>query len=254
MRFALLALHVPVALLVACGGSPSHPQATDVIENHPEPAKPRATPAPSIAWADGKFALTACRVARGGEVIVVPNLGGDAGRGFPNLKLEIHNRSDKTIQTIDVMTSNEYQQLAPAGAATPALAKRIAAANAELVRQHDLHDLVAMHALELQKPADGGEQHAIGDSMDVDWNRTHLHVMHSNTDHELTTYDGTPWLVKDHKPCPGCTPCENPAFLDGVYHAEDINVLVVQIGYRGTDTCWEPADQMHVVVVSGMGR
>jgi len=38
------------------------------------------------------------------------------------------------------------------------------------------------------------------------------------------------------------------AFLDGVYHAEGINVLVAQIGYRGTDTCWEPADQMHVVV------
>jgi hypothetical protein len=106
-----------------------------------------------------------------------------------------------------------------------------------------------MHALELQKPADGADQHlAIGDGFDVDWNRTHLHVMHSNTDHELTAYDGTPWLVKDHKPCPGCTPCENPAFLDGVYHADSINVLVIQIGYRGTDTCWEPADQMHVVV------
>src|SRR3569623_584744 len=246
MRFALLALFVPV-LLAACGSSSSHPQATDVIENLPEPAKPRTSPAPSIAGTVGKPSLTGLpAVARGGEVVVVPISGGDAGRGFPNLKLEIHDRSDKTIQTIDVLTSNEYQQLAPGGVASPALAKRIASANAELVRQHDLHDLVAMHALELQKPTDGGEQHlAIGDGMDVDWNRTHLHVLPHNADHELTTYDGTAWLVKDHTPCPGCTPCENPAFLDGVYPAQDINVLVVQIGYRGTDTCWEPADQMH---------
>lgn len=248
MRIVLFALAL-FAPLGACGSKPA-PHTADTIENIAPAAKPRTTPAPSIAWTDNKLAVTGLpAVARGGEVIVVPISGGDAGRGYPNLKLEIHDRSDKTVQTIEVLTSNEYEQLAPGGAASPALQKRIAAANAELKRQHDLHDLVAMHALELQKPADGAEQHlAIGDGFDVDWNRTHLHVMHSNTDHELTAYDGTPWLVKDHKPCPGCTPCENPAFLDGVYHAENINVLVVQIGYRGSDTCWEPADQMHVVV------
>ncbi|MBV8760619.1 MAG: hypothetical protein JO257_25225 [Deltaproteobacteria bacterium] len=244
MRLALLAL-----LAAACGGS--HPsRGTDVIESHAPPAKPRATPAPSVAFADGKFALNMLpAVARAGEAVIVPISGGDAGRGYPNLKLEIHDRSDKVVQTIDVMTSNEFETFVVDGKPGPALEKRIAAANAELVRQHNVHDLVAMHALEMQKPLDGGEPHlAIGDGMDVDWNRTHLHVLHHNTDREVTTYDGTPWLVKDHEPCPKCPPCENPAHLDGVWHANEINVLVIQVGYRGTDTCWEPADQMHVVV------
>lgn len=244
MRLALLAL-----LAASCGGSPA-PRSGDVIENHPAPAAPRATPAPSVAWVDGKLATNMLpAVARGGEIVIVPISGGDAGRGYPNLKLEIHDRSDKVVQTIDVMSSNEFETMVVDGKAQPALEKRLAAANAELVRQHNVHDLIAMHALEMQKPIDGGEAHlAIGDGLDVDWNRTHLHVLRHNTDHEVTTYDGTPWLVRDHTPCPKCTPCENPAFLDGVWHAEGVNVLVAQIGYRGTDTCWEPADQMHVVV------
>ena len=244
MRLAFVAL-----LVAACGGSPP-PVSGDVIENHPAPSAPRATPSPSVAFADGKFAVNMLpAVARGGEVAIVPISGGDAGRGYPNLKLELHDRTDKVVQTIEVMNSNEFETMVVDGKPQPALEKRIAAANAELVRQHDVHDLVAMHALEMQKPLEGGEPHlAIGDGMDVDWNRTHLHVLHHNTDQEITTYDGTPWLVKDHVPCPKCTPCENPAHLDAVWHAEGVKLLVIQIGYRGTDTCWEPADQMHVVV------
>jgi hypothetical protein len=243
MRHCLLVLAA-----AACGGTST--PATRTVEHHAEPAATtRDTPAPSIAWADGKPAITGLpAVAKGGEIVVVPISGGDAGRGYPNLRIEVHDRSDKTIQAIDVLTSNEFESLAPGGAASPALQKRIADANAELARLHGVHDLTPMHPLEIQDPSDGGTKHlAIGDSLDVDWNIDHLHVLHHNTDNAVVVLDGKPWLVKDHKPCPTCPPCENPAFLDGVYHAIGINVLVVQIGYRGTDTCWEPADQMHIV-------
>src|SRR4051812_34801096 len=104
MRFALLAL-----LAAACGGSPP-PAHGDVIENHPEPSAPRATPAPSVAFVDGKLAVNMLpAVARGGEIVVVPISGGDAGRGYPNLKLELHDRTDKVVQTIEVMSSNEFE-------------------------------------------------------------------------------------------------------------------------------------------------
>jgi hypothetical protein len=241
MRLALLAL-------AACGAS--SPPAKPTIENRPAPvAQTRDTPAPTIAWTDGKFELAGLpAVARGGELAIVPISGGDAGRGYPNLTLEVHDRSDKVVQTLVLLTSNEFEKLAPAGAASPALTTRITDANVELARLHGVHDLAPMHTLEMQKPLDGGEQHlAIGDGFDVDWNTNHLHVLHHNTENAVAVLDGKPWLVKDHTPCPNCTPCENPAYLDGVYHAPGINLLVVQIGYRGSDTCWEPADQMHVV-------
>jgi hypothetical protein len=234
-------------VLAACGGASTPPP--HAVENHAEPVATRETPAPTVAWADGKPTVTGLpAVAKAGELVVVPISGGDAGRGYPNLRIEVHDRSDKTVQTIDVLTSNEFESLAPGGAASPPLQKRIAEANATLARLHGVHDLAPMHTLEIQDPGDGGTKHlAMGDGLDVDWDTDHLHVLHHNTDNAVTVLDGKPWLVKDHKPCPSCAPCENPAFLDGVYHATGINVLVVQIGYRGTDTCWEPADQMHIV-------
>jgi len=245
MRLVLL------AALAACGGTSPKSATPAAVDNHPPPPRERDTPPPSIAWsdADSKFELTGLpAVAKGGEIAIVPISGGDAGRGYPNLRLEVHDRSDHTIQTIPVMTSNEFENLAPGRVASPTLKKRIADANTELARLHGVHDLAPMHKLELQEPPDGGPKHlAIGDGFDVDWNTDHLHVLHHNTDHDLVVLDGKPWLAKDHAPCPNCTPCENPAFLDGVYHAEGVNLLVVQIGYRGTDMCWEPADQMHVV-------
>lgn len=246
-RVTNLGMRTCLLLLAACGGASA--PAPSAVENHPAPViAPRDTPPPTIAWTDGRPTWTGLpAVARGGELVVVPITGGDAGRGYPNLRLEVHDRSDRTVQAIDVLTSNEFEQLAPAGVATPALDKRIADANTELARLHGIHDLVAMHPLELQKPADGAAQHlAIGDGLDVDWDTDHLHVLPHDTDHPLTVLDGRAWLVKDHQACPKCPPCENPAFLDAAYHATGVNVLVVQIGYRGTDTCWEPADQMHV--------
>ncbi len=235
--------------LVACGESPrTGPTlvASDVA-SHPVAARPGA---PTIAFADNRFELSGLpAVARAGEVIVVPRIESDGGRGYPNLALELRDRSDKVVQKIAVMTSNEYEQLAPGGQPTKTLTDRVAAANAELAHQHGLHDLVAMHELVLQNAEGGDKPHlAMGDSFDVDWNRDHLHVFHHNTDHPLATIDGTPWLVKDSPLGHGGDTCHNPAFLRKAFHAPDINLIVVEIGYSGTDTCWEPGDQFHVVV------
>jgi hypothetical protein len=145
------------------------------------------------------------------------------------------------------MTSNEYETLALDGKPSPALVQRIDAADQELAKLHGVHDLVPMRPLDMQHPKDGSEQHmAMGDSLDVDWDKDHLHVFHHNSDHPIAIVDGKAWLAKQHTPVAGLT-CENPAFLKAVYHATGINVVVVQIAYHGTDTCWEPADQLHAV-------
>ena len=63
----------------------------------------------------------------------------------------------------------------------------------------------------------------------------------------IVTRDGQSWLVPDHQPCEKCDVCKNPAFLAGVFHAPDVNAVLVEIGYKGTDTCWQPSDSFHVV-------
>jgi hypothetical protein len=238
-----------VLALAACGGSSPAP-AEPIAGRASEPGTvPRPTPAPVIVWKDGAFVTDALpAVARHGEVTVLALRDNDGGRGYPNLAIEVRDRSDHSIKKLTVMVSNEYETLAPDGTPNDALRQRIEAANAELARLHGVHDLVPMKPLDLQKPADGSDEHlAIGDGIDVDWNKDHLHVFPHNVDRALATVDGRGWLVPDHKPCSGCDPCSNPAHLAGVFHAPGVNVIVADIAYHGTDTCWEPADELHVV-------
>lgn len=150
------------------------------------------------------------------------------------------------MQSIEVLNSNEYETLAPAGIPTAALASRIASANAELERLHAAHGLVAMKPLEVEAPRDGGEPHvARGDGLVVDWRGDRLDVMAA--DRKLASVDGRSWLAPSHPSCAACAPCENPAFLGAIYHAPGVDVVVAQIRYHGTDACWEPSDKFHVV-------
>ena len=245
MRAPLFAL---VTSLAACGGTQTTPPET--LSSHAsEPIAPRDTPAPRVLWRDNAFGTEGLpAVARQSEITVVPVHESDGGRGYPNIRFEVRDRNDKTIQTIAVMTSNEYEKLAPDGVPTTALQQKLASANAELAKLHAIHDLLVMKELALQKPPDGSDEHlAIGDNLDVDWEKDHLHVFPHNTDHALATADGHRWLAPAHSPTSPQPDCENPAFLAAVYHAPSINVVVAQIRYHGTDTCWEPGDQLHVI-------
>lgn len=246
MRGFLAMTVTGVFVVGACGGSP--PPAQPAPMNRAE-VMPRATPAPAIAWREQSFAIDGLpAVARGGELAIVAASDGDGGRGYPNLRVEVRDRSDKVVQTIGIMVANDYERLAPGGAPSPELARRIADANHELAMLHGLHDLVVMHPLERQKPADEGDPHlAIGDGFDVDWNLDHLHVFRHDANRSFITLDGKPWLAKPGPRCASCDPCENPAFLANAYHARDERLIVVELGYHGTDMCWEPGHQWHVV-------
>lgn len=239
---------VVVLALAACGGAAPPPAKTPTPANQAEP-RVRDTPPPWIVWGgnDGHWSLVDLpAVARAGELVVVPIIESDGGRGYPNLRVEVRDRSDKTVQTIRVLTSDEFEKLAPGGQPGPELQQRIGDANRQLASLHGVHDLVPMHALEVQPPAAGGEKHfAIGDGFDVDWNGDHLHVFTHDADRSFLTLDCTPWLPKPRTA--GGEPCSNPASLAGVYHARDINVLVVELAFKGTDVCWEPGNALHVV-------
>jgi hypothetical protein len=238
-----------VLLLAACGSSSSGPAYDTTLSSHASEPLARDTPAPKITWSDNGFVTPMLpAVARAAEITVVAVRDRDGERGFPNLAIQVRDRNDKTLQSITVLVPNEYEALAPGGTPGDVLQKRIDAANLELAKLHGLHDLVAMKPLDLQQPPDGSDQHlAIGDNLDVDWNKDHLHVFPHNVDRAVTTVDGHGWLSQSHTSCAGCSVCENPAFLGAVYHAPSINVIVAEIRYHGTDSCEEPGDQPHVI-------
>ena len=240
-----LAWALPV-VLVACGGAP--PPAPAAAPENVVVTAPRTTPAPAIAWKGGRFTTEGLpAVARAGEVAVIDVRDSDGGRGYPNLRIEVHDRADKVIQTIPVMTSNEFEALAPGGAPSPTLARRIADANRALASLHQLHDLVPMTALDVAKPSDGPAHLAMGNDIDVDFAGDHLDVLVHDSEQVLAHRITTSWLVPPSQTCAKCQRCEHPAYLGGVSYAVGISVVVVDIAYMGTDICWEPSDQRHVV-------
>jgi hypothetical protein len=86
-----------------------------------------------------------------------------------------------------------------------------------------------------------------GDGLIVTFGDDHKLHVRAQAGVELATVDGLAWLAPTGKRCAQCAPCENPAWLDAFYKAPEINVVVVRITYAGTDICWEPPAQLHVI-------
>ena len=236
--------------LGACGGgsaSGPSPASGDTVSGSAfEPPK-RETPPPVIVWKDHAFATDALpAVAKAGEVVLVPIRITDE-RGYANLRIEVRDRTDTTVETIQVLTPNEYESFAPGGNPSNALLHRISDANAELAKLHGMHDLVPMGPLEIQAPADAASTHlAMGDGLDIDWNGDHVHVFRHNQDRPVFTRDGHSWHAPDHESKAG--PCNFPSFLRAAYHAPQLPVVVVQLAYRSpSDACGVPSDQFHVI-------
>ena len=239
-------LVIAIAAVAAC----SRPVKRTGPAQHTDPLPPRAG-APTVVWDGAQFTTPGLpAIARHLELAVVPHVESDGGRGFPNLAIEVRDRSDKVIQTIAVMDSNDYETMVVDGKPSAALTQRIAAANRGLNELHTLHDLVALRPLELEPAADGGDRHlAIGDGLDVDFSGDHLHVFPHNSDKPLTTQSTARWLVPPGPRCATCPPCENPAYLANVYKSPDLpDALVVEVAFHGTDLCWEPGNQQHFIV------
>jgi len=189
---ALLAL-----LLVACSGGTHAPPATLKGSAEP-PVAERATPAPSITFADDQFELHGFpAIAKDRSVVALPVIESDGGRGYPNLRIELRFDSDKTFETIPVMISSDY------------------------------------------------EAFVINTTWEIRYVNGMLKLVF-DVDHSIS-FDRPDFKAPKGPHCAGCMPCENPESLHRVYWAPGINAIVVEIAYQGTDTCWEPGNQLHVL-------
>src|SRR5512140_1733024 len=111
-----------LVLLAACGPAAVTP--AEVKEPPTEHADhPPATPPPTIAWKanGGGFDVQGLpAIAAASEVVVVAVTDGDGGRGAPNLRIEVRDRDDKTLQSTIVLTANDGAALLGGGPAPAA--------------------------------------------------------------------------------------------------------------------------------------
>ena len=268
MARAPLATVATLAAL-ACGHSEPQP----LTERAPPSPRPM-TPAPRVAWQSRDIAITGLpAIADDGSSVVIAHRDSDGGRGNPNLTLVEKDRSDRVVRRLAVITANDVDRLDAAE-----ISRRFATAADWLDERHAAKHLVAMTALDAHPPTDQAPASATGAGVIVRWRPSVLRIdLGSGLGSGLGSEPGpgpgpgpggpgsgrgsvdgasvqigrtTPpsWLVADRPLCTTCSEiCHNEAFLGGGYLDRAHRLAVVVISYRGTDTCWEPGSEAHVV-------
>ncbi len=224
------------ASLAACATAPP-----PVIAAHAPPARAPTTPPPSVRWIDNGFELTQLpAITADGARIVVAEIAGDGGRGNPNLRIVARERTDAPVEKITVLRVDEVDTLFTPEGAHPQLDARLSAANTWLARLHHDAELVALPKLEVDA-TDGYTQHAASaGAVSLDWHADRLTIFDGGRPVHSRTTPST-W----HAPREGS--CENPAKLGAAWVDLPRRIALVEIIYNGTDTCWEPSGQLHVI-------
>jgi hypothetical protein len=178
-------------------------------------------------------------VTRDGKLAIVVVSGGDSGRGYPNVHLEMRDRGDHLVGSIGVVDANDWERLAPDGTPGPELTAHVGAVNRELGG----FDLVGTHPAEIQRSDIEAADRAKGkvDDLELEWGPS----LEIRGPRARKLIDASSWRAAPQTA--GGQPCDNRAYLRGLYNALDARLAIVDVAFHGTDLCWEPADQWHVV-------
>lgn len=213
-----------IALIAAC----THPPAEPPSGRSPQPAP--VTAGPRVTFS-GDFRLTGLpAVATDGSLVVIAHKESDGARGNPNLTLIARDRSDRVVDQLVVLTSDEAEHIKPE--------TRVDMAQAWLDAKQRAMPLVPLADL---GHTQGVTRETLGS---IHWATSRITIAGAV---DRPTPDT--WLAKDHPLCDQCNGeiCHNEAFLDQAFLDTARKVALVIVAYDGTDTCWEPAAQEHVV-------
>jgi len=176
---------------------------------------------------------------------VLAEVAGDGGRGNPNLAIVVRDRTDHELERRVILAPAEAETLIGADGPGPVLRERMAAGDALLRGLHARHQLVPLLAMSVPPPAPISDRHEPLTATDgrhtVMWSPSRLVIM-AGASPLLDAPTPATWLAT-----PGDRGCANPAFLGAAAIAAAQRAVVVTIAYLGTDTCWEPDAQPHVV-------
>jgi hypothetical protein len=238
----LLLAAVAVAAAAGCYRSSGAP-AQDRVESITVPLPPR------IVWLEHGFVGARLpAVSADGAAVLLGIQDADGGRGNPNYRLELRDRSDGKLAAHVVLAANDADAMIDAGGKTAELDRRIAAANAWLAEQHRARRFTPLERLEV----DPGEEiasafRATGGGVTLEWRPSRLTIARGGAP-LLDRATPPTWLAEDRPMGGGGTEvCHNPAYLGGAAVSLPHRLAVLQIAYGGTDMCWEPNAAHHVV-------
>jgi hypothetical protein len=169
---------------------------------------------------------------RDGKLVLVKVVDDDGARGQPNLTLELRDRNNHTVDRVVVLGLGEEPDDATR-------AKRAAAAD-KLIASHDFVPLIELVA----------DEHTAnqfsGSGMTIHWEHEHF-TFELGGKRVLDRAVPQKWRGGSYFDKGADLTCTNPDFLRGVYVAPETRLAVVDVAYRGNDTCWEPTGSVQVV-------
>jgi hypothetical protein len=199
-----------------------------------------AGPAPAVQWTGRDITTTGLpAIASDGSAVVIAHRDNDGGRGNPNLTLIEKDRSDRTIRELVVLHANDIDHVDAAQ-----ITARFEQAAGWLRERHADRRLVAMTPLAM---TDVRSATAVAAGVTLRWAPSQLVIERERGTAVVRTTPAS-WLARDRPMCHDCSEvCHNEAFLGGGHVDLDRSVALVVVSYHGTDICWEPSSQQHVV-------
>ena len=229
MKFGALAL-----TLAACGHAATKPIAT------PPATPPPATPLPEVSTTqhvptvefDGRIDVVGLpAIADDGSYMVVAHQDSDGGRGNPNLTLVAIDRNDKKLKSLVVLTVEDSDKLADK---PDAIRARFDLANRWLAKLASERRLIALQPMSAE-------------TLPITWVKGRLRVVIDGAT-VLDRASPPTWVVPDEAMYKGSTDkCSHPARIETGYIDAKRRLAMIQVAYEGSDMCWEPSAQEHVI-------
>lgn len=242
-----------VLLAAACGGSSKNAS----VGNGGGPTGPLG-PAPTVSFDTtegdwGAFHTTGLpAVSHDGTRVIVEHVDNDGGRGAPNLALVVRDRADAKVAEHVVLTADAAAGADETGDMTPAKPD-LDAANAWLVAQHTQAAFTPLAAGTVTSDAEGILEQTnwtivAGDAtIKVDQDARLVVVQGGKEVAERTM---SAWIAPSYpmyEGAPADEQCSNPLYIEAAYVDPAHKLALLRVAYTGTDSCWEPASELHVV-------
>ena len=243
-----------VLLAAACGGSSKN----TAVGNGGGPVGPLG-PVPTISFDTtagdwGEFRTSGLpAVSHDGTRVLIERVDNDGGRGAPNLTLAVRDRADAKVAEYVVLTadsaagsSDDSGEIAPAK-------PDVTAANAWLADQHRSAAFTVLAPGTVDSDSESILEQtrwsvAVGDATITLDQDAKLVVVQGGK--PVLSKTMSAWIAPSYPMYPNAPAdeqCSNPHFVDAAYIDPAHKLALLRVAYTGTDSCWEPASELHVV-------
>lgn len=247
---ALRTSTIVIWVAAACGGGSTAVQQPPARAEGPAPAL-RKVETPDRDFAIGFEASGLPAVTGDAANVALAVMDVDGPMSPPNLRLSVRDRTDAQVHEIVVLGKEAGNAFTGAEGTPPFDDTALVEANRYLAETHAQRGWFPLAVMTLDPPREDGDlpvpvaTSARSGGVALRWDAGTYEV---TVDGKVVASRSAPsWLAPPQQACEDCEPCSNPSYLGSAWLDAERKLIVASIAYVGTDSCWEPSAQEHVI-------